>query len=179
MPSGQKIWLRSSGPSEAVLQATSEATVPSGNVYLYDGNTDGVSDAQRLILAQNATLDTTVQGHAEFVAGGRLRVEKTIAGPAAGSQGQVVIHVDCDDGVARRDYVIQPARLAAPSRTYPGIAAGTECTVIETSNGSVVGTDVVVTGVGQEANIPAGGRETSTSPIRTAPSRVPARAPCS
>jgi TQXA domain-containing protein len=160
VPSGQKIWLRSAGPSEAVLQATSDATVPSGNVYLYDGN-GGISDAQRLILAQNATLDTTVQGHAEFVAGGRLRVEKTIAGPAAGSQGQVVIHVDCDDGVPRRDYVIPAGTTAGTtSRTYRGIAAGTECTVIETSNGSVVGTDVVVTGDGQEATIHAGSRET-------------------
>jgi Thioester domain len=38
VPSGQKIWLRSTGTSVAVLQATSEATVPTGNVYLYDGN---------------------------------------------------------------------------------------------------------------------------------------------
>ena len=93
MPSGQKIWLRSSGTSSAVLQATSEATVPSGNVYLYDGNTAAVTDAQRLILAENATLKTTVQATAEFLPSGRLVVTKTIAGPAAGSQGQVVIHV--------------------------------------------------------------------------------------
>ena len=39
VPSGQEIWMRSTGGSpSAVLQATATATVPSGNVYLYDGN---------------------------------------------------------------------------------------------------------------------------------------------
>lgn len=161
VPSGQKIWLRSSGTSEALLQATSQATVPSGNVYLYDGNTAGVNDAQRLILAEDATLKTTVQAHAEYLPGGSLVVQKTIAGPAAGSEGQIVIHLDCDDGVARRDFII-PAGTSAgtTTRTYRHILAGTTCTVIETSNGAVVGTDVVVTGDGQEVTIPAGGRET-------------------
>jgi len=161
VPSGQKIWLRSSGPSSAVLQATSEATVPSGNVYLYDGNTAGVNDAQRLILAEGATLKTTVQATAEFLPSGRLIVRKTIAGAAAGSQGQVVIQVDCDDGVPRHDFIIPAgAPAGTKSRTYRHIAAGTTCTVIETSNGGVVGTDVVVTGDGREVTVPAGGRKT-------------------
>jgi TQXA domain-containing protein len=161
VPSGQKIWLRSSGPSSAVLQATSEATVPSGNVYLYDGNTSGVSDAQRLILAENATLKTTVQATAEFLPSGTLVVKKTIAGAAAGSQGQVVIHVACDDGVPRHDFIIPAGAPAGTrSRTYHHIAAGTTCTVLETSNGGVVGTDVVVTGDGQQVTIPAGGHKT-------------------
>jgi TQXA domain-containing protein len=159
--SGTKIWLRATGTASAVLQATSQATVPSGNVYLYDGNTDGVIDAQRLILAQNATLKTTVQATAEFLPSGRLVVQKTIAGPGAESQGQVVIHVDCDDGVSRRDFIIPAGTPAGTtSRTYRHIAAGTTCTVTETSNGSVVGTDVVVTGDGQEVTIPADGQKT-------------------
>ena len=159
--SGTKIWLRSTGTADAVLQATSQATVPSGNVYLYDGNTSGVTDAQRLILAQNATLRTTVQATAEFLPSGELVVQKTIAGPGAGSQGQVVIHVDCDDGVSRRDFIIPAGTPAGTtSHTYRHIAAGTTCTVTETSNGSVVGTDVVVTGDGQEVTIPAGGQKT-------------------
>ena len=161
VPSGQKIWLRSSGPSSAVLQATSQATVPSGNVYLYDGNTAEVNDAQRLILAEGATLKTTVQATAEFLPSGRLVVQKTIAGAAAGSQAQVVIHVTCDDGLARREFIIPAGTPAGTqSRTYRHIAAGTTCTVIETSNGGVVGTDVVVTGDGQQVTIPAGGRKT-------------------
>ena len=161
VPSGQKIWVRSAGPSEAVLQATSKATVPSGNVYLYDGNTPGVSDAQRLILAEQATLTTTVQASAEFLPSGSLVVKKTIAGRAAGSQGRVVIRAACDDGVRRFPFIIGAGTHAGTrSRTYRHILAGTMCTVTETSNGSVVGTDVVVIGDGQEATIPAGGSET-------------------
>ena len=67
------------------------AIVPSGNVYLYDGNTSGYEQAQKLILAENATLTTTVHATAEFLPPGSLVVKKTIAGRAAGSQGRVVI----------------------------------------------------------------------------------------
>ncbi len=105
VPSGQKIWMRSTGPSTAELQATATAVVPTGSVYLYDGNA-AVDDAQPLILAATATLTTTVQATAEFLDPGSLIVTKTIAGPAAGSQGRVVIHVVCDDGTARPDFVI-------------------------------------------------------------------------
>ena len=38
VPSGQRIWLRSSSPGTAVLEASARATVPRGNVFLYDGN---------------------------------------------------------------------------------------------------------------------------------------------
>ena len=49
VPNGQQIWLKSTGPSAAELDATAVATVPSGNVYLYTG---GATLAQKLILAQ-------------------------------------------------------------------------------------------------------------------------------
>jgi TQXA domain-containing protein len=157
VPSGQKIWLRSSGPSTAVLEATSKATVPSGNVYLYDGNTAGYTAAQKLILAESATLTTTVQASAEFKPSGSLVVRKTIAGSAAGSQGRVVIRVTCDDGVRRFAFILRAGtRRGTRSRTYANIPAGTKCTVIETSNGSAVGTQVVVIGGGQEATIDTG-----------------------
>lgn len=66
VPSGQEIWLRSTAaPALATLQATATATVPVGNVYLYTGNAV-VNEAQRLILAETATLPTTVQASAEF-----------------------------------------------------------------------------------------------------------------
>ena len=160
--SGQRIWMRSSGgASSAVLQAKATATVPSGNVYLYDGNKAGVNDAQRLILAENATLTTTVQATAQFLPPGSLVVRKTIAGPAAGSQGRVVIHVGCTDGKDRSDLVIDAGTAAGTtSRTYDDIPAGTMCTVIETSDGSTTATKVVVTGDGQQVTIPSGGSKT-------------------
>ena len=144
-----------------VLEATAEAVVPGGNVYLYDGNSSGVSDAQHLILAETGHLRTTVKAEAEFLPPGSLVVEKTITGPAAGSQARVVIHVACDDGMAREDFIIPAGEPAGTkSKKYEPIPAGTKCTVTETSNGSAVGTNVVVIGAGQEATIPPGGSET-------------------
>jgi Domain of unknown function (DUF5979)/Thioester domain len=165
--SGQKIWLKSDGPSSAVLQATAKATVPSGNVYLYDGNS-GANDAQRLILSQSATLTSTVQATAEFLAPGSLVVEKTIAGLAAGSQGRIVIHVVCDQGDAAvtPDFIIDARTPAGTqSHTYKDIPAGSKCIVTETENGTtdqvmvkISGEDI--TGIGQEVTIPSGGSET-------------------
>jgi Domain of unknown function (DUF5979)/Thioester domain len=162
VPSGQKIWLRAArGASTAVLQAVSTATVPSGNVYLYDGNTLGVNDAQRLILAETTTLKTTVQATAEFLPFGSLVVKKTIGGPAASHQGPVVIRVNCDDGVTSRPFVIPAgAHAGTRSRTYRFIEAGTRCTVIETSNGSTTTTTVVVRGDGRTVTILTGKTET-------------------
>jgi hypothetical protein len=158
LPSGQKIWVRSTGPATAVLNATAVATVPTGNVYLYDGNA-GVAETQRLILARTATLTTTVQATAEFRPPGSLVVVKRITGPAAGSQGRVVIGVTCDDGVSRRPLVI-PAGTpdGARSRTYGNIAAGTVCAVTEARDGTTTGTTVVVKGDGQTVTIGAGAR---------------------
>ena len=73
-----------------VLEATAEATVPSGNVYLYDGNTAGVSDAQKLILAETATLKTTVEATAEFLPpgiAGREEDDRRSRGRIAGARG--------------------------------------------------------------------------------------------
>ncbi len=161
VPDGQKIWLRSAdGSSSAVLEATATSTVPSGNVYLYDGNT-GAAAGQKLILSQPATLTTTVRATAQFLPAGSLVVTKTISGPAAGSQGRVVIGVVCDDGVTRPDLVIDAGTHAGDtSRTYNDIPEGTSCTVTETSNGSTSAVDVVVTGDGQTVTIPSGGTKT-------------------
>ena len=59
------------------------------------------------------------------------------------------------------DFVIPAGTPAGDtSQTYEPIPAGSVCTVTETSDGSVVGTDVVVIGAGQEATIPSGNSET-------------------
>ena len=156
VPSGTQIWLGSTGPGDAVLQATATATVPSGNVYLYDGQS-GPDSAQKLILASTSTLTTTVNATAEFQAPGSLVVSKTIAGPAAGQQGQVMISVTCD-GTPQPDFVI-PAGTAAGtvSQTYSNLPAGSQCTVTETQDGSSSTVSVAVTGDGQQVTIPAGG----------------------
>lgn len=83
VPVGQQIWLKASGlsASSATLTATGVATVPTGNVFLYDGNTPGVNDAQRLILAETGEITVTVQATAEFFDTGSRLVSKTIDGP--------------------------------------------------------------------------------------------------
>ena len=174
VPSGQKIWVRSTGPSLAVLQATAVATVPTGNVYLYDGNAGG-GDRQKLILASTATLRTIVQATAEFLRPGSLVVKKTIAGPAAGLQGPVVVDVACDAGGPRPPFTI-PARASPGTRshTYEDIPTGAHCTVIETANGSVAGTVGVVVTRRRTAGDDPSGREQDgphhryLSPVRLA-----------
>ena len=67
---------------------------------------------------------------------GELTVTKTIAGPAAGQQGAITISVSCS-GTALPDFVIPAGAPAGTlSRSYPGIAAGSTCTVTETGNGA-------------------------------------------
>jgi Domain of unknown function (DUF5979)/Thioester domain len=147
-----QIWLRRSAGNPTgivILHATSTAVVPSGNVYLYDGNTPGTLDAQRVILAAPATLTTTVQATGEFKPYGKLIVKKTIDGPAAHERGEVRIRVKCDDGVSRPDFVIPPGS-SERERTYDNIPAGTECSVTEISNGSSTTVVHEVTGNGQE-----------------------------
>ena len=162
VPSGQQIWLTSTGTSTAVLQATAVATVPHGNVYLYDGGNAGLLDAQHLILAATGTLTTTVSSTAEFLAPGSLVVKKTVAGPAAGKQGEIVIHTECD-GVALTPDLVIPAGAAAGdySQKYEPLDAGSKCTVTETSDGSSSSVEVIVTGDGQEVTVPSDGSATA------------------
>jgi hypothetical protein len=154
---GAQIWLGSTGGPAAVLRATAVATVPSGNVYLYDGNTPGKAKAQKLILAQSATLTTSVQAAAEFQPPGQLVVTKTIGGPGAGQQGQIVIEVTCD-GVALPPFVIPAGTPAGSvSNTYPNLPAGATCRVVETADGRTPSINVRVAGSGGTVTIPSGG----------------------
>ena len=159
--SGQALYARSGGPAVAVIYARSTATVPTGNVYLYDGNSAGVNDAQKLILARSATLSTTVQATAEFQAPGSLVITKTVAGPAAGKQDRVVIRATCDGTALVPDFTI-PAGSAAGgySQTYPDLPAGSTCTVEEVADGHTSTVAAEISGSGQKVVVPAGGPAT-------------------
>ena len=117
------------------LTARGVATAPSGNVYLYDGNTPGVSDAQRLILAQNADVSTLTTATGDFFQAGSLRVTKTIAGSAAGDQGAVSLHVACDNGLSRDIDIAANAPAGDTATTIDDLPVGTECTVTEPTEG--------------------------------------------
>ena len=99
-----------------MLQATAVAPVPGGNVYLYNGNTPGVSGAQRLILALPATLRTMVSAEATFEPPGALTVTKVISGPAAGRRQAITIAVTLVDVCDTGQLVVRT--------TIPGDAAG-------------------------------------------------------
>ena len=159
---GQQIWLTSS-LGTAVVQARASATVPSGNVYLYDGNSPPTEDAQRLILAQDATVTTTVSAEATFQPPGSLVVNKTITGPAAGQQGPIVISVTCDTTGLLLPLFTIPANTPAStvSQTYSPIPAGSICQVLETVDGHLPTVTARRTGSGISVTIPAGATATA------------------
>ncbi len=159
VPVGQQIWLRAGvpGAGTATLTATGVATVPTGNVFLYDQNTPGVNDAQRLILAETGQITVTAQATAEFFDTGSLQVSKTIDGPAAGQQGEIVIGVVCNE-VALDDFVIPAGAgvIGGPqSTTYTGIETPATCTITETSDGGSSTVTVVTVNGSQVVDLPA------------------------
>ena len=92
-----QIWLLPDDDTGGMVTMTARgvASAPSGNVYLYDGNTPGVNDAQRLILAQDAEVSTLTTATADFFQASSLQVTKTIAGcrgwgPGCGHPARVV-----------------------------------------------------------------------------------------
>ncbi|MBV9363568.1 MAG: hypothetical protein JOY89_04980, partial [Solirubrobacterales bacterium] len=88
---------------------------------------------------------------------GSLRVTKTIAGPSAGHQGPVTIHVVCDGLALSPDFVIPAYTHAGTvSHTFDSIPADSTCTVTETAGGATATVIVEVIGSGQTVSIPAG-----------------------
>jgi hypothetical protein len=158
--SGTNIWLQSTGPPKAVLAATAQATVPSGNVYLYDGNS-GVNSAQKLILANSATLKTTVRAVAVFQPPGSLVVTKTIGGSAAAQHGPIVIVVSCNGTVVPPPLVIPAGARDPPRRRTARSQQDPFCTVLETQDGHTPDVTARLTGSGTVVTIPAGGTATA------------------
>ena len=159
VPNGQQIWLKSTGPSAAELDATAVATVPSGNVYLYTG---GATLAQKLILAKTGTLESTVTATGEFHTPGSLVVQKVITGPQAGHQGAVTIHSVCNGTPLTPDFTVTAGATGTHSETYTNIPAGSVCTVTETVDGGASTVGVTITGSGQQVTIPSGSSVTAT-----------------
>ena len=87
---------------------------------------------------------------------GSLTVTKTIAGPSAGEQGPVTIHVDCGVDVLVTDFTIPAGTTSPDPVTFDDIPAGTVCTVTETADGSTSTVAVTTTGSPQDVTIPAG-----------------------
>ena len=107
---------------------------------------------------------------------GALIVTKTIAGPAAGQQGQVSIGVSCvfEGATTVLDPFVIPASQPAGlvSHTYEGIPAGSTCTVTETENGSTSTVSVETVGGNQTLAVPPG---TKSWPMLRTPTTWPHR----
>ena len=99
---------------------------------------------------------------------GSLLVRKTIAGPAAGQQGQITIHSECHGKALTPDFVI-PAGTPAGDQTmqYDNIRVPAKCTVTETVDGHTSTVSVDVVGSGQTVSV-----DPVTSPRRTSATRT-------
>ena len=88
---------------------------------------------------------------------GSLLVTKTIAGPLAGHQGPITIHVACNGTPLSPDFVIASrTRAGSVSHSFDGIPAGSVCTVTETADGATATVTATVAGNGQKVTVPAG-----------------------
>ena len=163
---GTQIWLRRDTVGEVTLSATATAVVPSGNVYLYAHNIPGVSDAQKLILAESGEVSTTVSATADFFDTASLELSKIVAGPGAGLQSQVRIEVTCG-GTALPDFVIPAGSTGTTSTVYDDLPAPTTCDVTEVANGANVAVRVSTTNVTQSVDLPA--TTTPNDPVTALP----------
>ena len=94
---------------------------------------------------------------------GSLTVTKTIAGAAAGEQGDVVLDILCrlDDVTTLSTSVTIPAGTTAPEpQTFTDIPAGSECAVTESATGETTQVEVVVD-LPDTVTIPAGAEATA------------------
>ena len=88
---------------------------------------------------------------------GSLLVTKTIAGPLAGQQGPIAIHVVCNGTALSPDFVIGAgSKAGSVSHSFDGIPAGSVCTVTETADGGTTTVAAIVAGSGQTVTVPAG-----------------------
>ena len=160
--SGTQVWVRSdagdTGPATILAQAA--VSVPTGNVYLYDGATSGTTTAQKLILAATRTLTSNATAQAEFFEVGSLAVTKTIDGEAAGGQDAVVISIDCGEGY-QFTFSIDAGTTGSVSQTFNEIPVGSTCTITEPTTGATA-TVAVSTVLPDPVAITAGTAATAT-----------------
>ncbi|MDK1361998.1 DUF5979 domain-containing protein [Arthrobacter sp. zg-Y1219] len=86
---------------------------------------------------------------------GSLVVAKTISGSGAGLQDDVVLHVQCGDGLIDETFVIPEETTADTyTRRYEGIPAGVLCRVSEPASGANEDVTVETSGTGEVAILP-------------------------
>ncbi|MCC3303046.1 thioester domain-containing protein [Arthrobacter sp. zg-Y895] len=134
--------------TEPVTGATAAVTV----------DTDLPGDVE--ILAGD-TVDTTVTNTYAFLPG-TLAVTKVIAGEAAGEQGEIILQVRCgpDSSVLDETVRIPAGATGDVTAEFDGLAAGSECTVMEIASGATSAVQVV-SALPAPVTIPARGTATA------------------
>ncbi|TFV83674.1 LPXTG cell wall anchor domain-containing protein [Microbacterium sp. dk485] len=171
--SGTQVWVGSDTQAvdETVLSARAVVTVQSGQVYLYDGLSPGITEAQSVILADTAELDATAQATAQFVPAASLTVDKTFAGDGAGEQSAVQLVIDCGDGESRVADI--PAGVSTTQTfTFEGIPVGATCVVTEPTTGENPAA-AVTTDAPQSVAIPEAGATATVTNTVTRRADVP------
>jgi hypothetical protein len=151
------VYVKAGFPGEIEVSAAATATVPSGNVYLYDGGTYGVPTAQKLILAKAATVAARAKVTASYYETGSLLVTKSLAGAGVQQRGEVVLEVSCNDGTQQSFVVPAGQQPQAGGYLVDALPAGTVCTVTEPSAGGNAAVTVTITGLPQQPVLIAAG----------------------
>ena len=144
--------------------------IPAGTVCTVTETEDGAT-ATAVVTVTGSPQEVTIPARRVAVASltdtydyapGSLIVRKTIAGPKAGEQGEIVIRPVCD-GVALAPFTI-PANSPAGTltRTYDDLPAGASCTGTETPNGSTDTVFVTIAAGPLPVTVPPGASVTAS-----------------
>ena len=153
----------STGPAGDYSQIYSGIPTPASCVVTETAN-GGTSTVSVVVTGspQTTTIPAGGAGAAHITdtygsAPGSLLITKTVAGPLAGRQGPVAIHVVCNGTAILPDFVIAPRTPpGSVSRSFDGIPAGSVCTVTETANGATSTVATAVSASVQSVTVPAG-----------------------
>ncbi|MCD9152845.1 thioester domain-containing protein [Aeromicrobium duanguangcaii] len=165
---GTQLWARATGlGSSQGFSLRRPETVQESTVYLYDGQTPGRTSGQKLILAQEESIEAVASVRITREAPGGIAVTKTITGDGAGLQGAVVIDVECTAPVegepVTRQVTIPAGTTGSQTTTLTGIPAGYSCAITESENGDNASVSVTATTIDPETVTVASGQTSAVA----------------
>lgn len=168
--SGATLWARYEPDAPAPgLALSAVATVPAGNVFLYDGGNPPRTTAQKLVLAASA--DVPLRAAASIgvvpVETGTFAVDLVITGDAAGQQSSIVVEAVCDvgDEVRRATFgVAAGATGTVRAGSLSALPVGSTCSASTPSDGANAGA-VLSSSTAVPASVTIGAAETSVTTL--------------
>jgi TQXA domain-containing protein len=176
---GDQLWARYDPTTSGQgFSLTAMATLDSGTVFLYNGGNPPRTTAQKLVLAANTTVPIRASASITPQAAGTLQVDVTVAGAAAGNQGQIDLTANC---VATGGWTLAqplhiPARTPAGTvhLTIPAVPATATCDVTEQDDGSNPYADLTSSDITPASVTIASGATSTISVVNTYAIPVPA-----